>query len=155
MYNVRITDSIQSSDLMIGFYFESQNEANSFADGLALSVRNAALEYRFDWFSLIREPDLLAPDAGGVYYTLTLRRWYSATQRNLLNWRPFVEREVRDNIHPMCGWLDLLLEGSRRPPARWENSPFEPVAGESDEEVRRALQGCSIFGANDDFYKTH
>jgi len=115
MSNVRIVDSIESSDLILSFCFNRPSQVNIFVDVLSATILEASLEYRFHWFSFIREPEERdSPNAQGPYdYTLTLRRWFRPEERNRLNWRPFVEREVRDGIHPLCCWIDDLKENVR------------------------------------------
>lgn len=111
--NVRIVDSIESSDLILSFSFERPSQVNIFVDVLAATVLEASLEFRFHWFSFIREPEETDITVPWTQFTLTLRRQFRPEDRNLLNWKPFVEREVRDGIHPLCCWIDGLRENVR------------------------------------------
>jgi len=112
LQNVRIVDSTESSDLIIDLCFSSLDVVNAFSDGIIETLKAATLEYHFDWFSFIREPLPEVDEEVGLFYALTLRRWYSPNNRRRLCWRPFVEREVRDGVHPLCSWLGLLLESA-------------------------------------------
>jgi len=149
--NVRIVDSVGSSDLIIDMQFESRVFADSYIDRLVFSLKEAALEYRFDWFSFIREPIMpFERNDSSCCYSLTLRRWYSPSNRNRLNWRPFVLQEVRTGVHPLCTWLDNLAElAQASTPRRKEFEREWGIEGKCDQRCQDET-GPAFEPANDD-----